>query len=224
MIAFNLVNGFLLGTYLSGSLEPRTSSNPSGLQPALTPLFLLGLALFATGFASNIYSDEILYLLKRSRPPPPPAATPRQRYAIPHGFLYSYPFGGVSHPAYLSEWIEWTGFMLCTFALVPAAFPGKVQGSIFASLWRGRPGRVRAMVKEVPAVLRPLQGWCLQRAFFHAFFGMREGADERAAPALFLWNELAAMLPRAWSGHAWYRRVFGAEFPKERKAVIPGML
>ena len=217
MVGFNLVNGYLLGTHLSAGLEPRTSSNPSGLQPTLTPLFLLGLLLFLTGFASNLYSDEILYRLKRSLPPPPPHATPRQRYAIPHGFLYSAPWGGISHPAYFCEWIEWTGFMLCTLALVPGAFPEKAMEhrGIFASLWRGRSDRFRAMVKEIPAMVRPLQGWYIQRAHLLSCGQEVKLTSEIAAPALFLWNELSAMLPRALSGHAWYHRVF-----RDRKSVV----
>ena len=35
---------------------------------------------------------------------------------------------------------------------------------------------------------------------------------------------IQAMLPRAIKGHQWYKVKFRGEFPKERKAVIPGVL
>ena len=33
-----------------------------------------------------------------------------------------------------------------------------------------------------------------------------------------------AMLPRSLKGHAWYQDKFMKEFPRDRKAVIPGIL
>lgn len=39
-----------------------------------------------------------------------------------------------------------------------------------------------------------------------------------------LTSRYSAMLPRALKGHKWYQEKFGKEFPKERKAIIPGIL
>lgn len=50
-------------------------------------------------------------------------------------------------------------------------------------------------------------------------------------PFLFLLAEFCPMLPRAISGHRWYHDKFGTEgdgkggkYPKERWAVIPGLV
>jgi 3-oxo-5-alpha-steroid 4-dehydrogenase 1 len=42
--------------------------------------------------------------------------------------------------------------------------------------------------------------------------------------AMFVVNEVATMLPRALQGKRWYLKKFGEKAPKERKAVIPGVL
>ncbi|KZT53064.1 hypothetical protein CALCODRAFT_63345 [Calocera cornea HHB12733] len=42
-------------------------------------------------------------------------------------------------------------------------------------------------------------------------------------PWVFLLSELCVMLPRAVSGHGWYKQKFD-DYPRERKAVIPWLL
>lgn len=173
-------------------------------------LFILGVGIWAIGFLSNIYSDEILYALKRNRP----ASTLRDssywaphRYSIPYGWLYSYPFGGISSASYFSEWIEWGGFCLAAFALTPAPFPllALSPPSFFASFVK-RPTIAMNIVRSLPEHLKPFGAWYLQ------------------PPVLFLLNEISAMLPRALSTHNWYKKTFGREYPKARKAIIPGIL
>lgn len=43
-------------------------------------------------------------------------------------------------------------------------------------------------------------------------------------PWLFVAAEIAVMLPRALSGHAWYQQKFDGRYPRERKAIIPYLL
>ncbi|KAL8279127.1 hypothetical protein RQP46_008383 [Phenoliferia psychrophenolica] len=207
-IFFNILNGSLQGFFIGGGIGTAGTSG-WGLNDNAwaAPLFGVGVTLWAGGFVSNIICDEILYTIKRSRPTPPPGATPKERYAIPTGFLYSSPFGGVSHPAYSTEWVEWTGYCLATFALAPSLFPAEVlAGAAPGQFWMTIfPPPKGAMLVRVPKGLWPLQGWALQ------------------PPALFLLNEVSAMLPRAYSGHQWYKRTFGKDWPKERKILIPGV-
>jgi len=196
-----------------------------GVQPGLlsAALFWGGLALFLAGLAGNIASDETLYAIKRSKLRRHTAQTqvrtlvdsetavPKaRRYSIPHGLLYDHPFGGVSQPSYLAEWVEWLGFCLVHAALVPGTFPlgppEQAGRSPLRALLKPRREGVAAMVRRVPAALRPFTQWWAQ------------------PPVLFLINEVAVMLPRAARTQRWYKDTFpGAEFPEGRKAVIPGV-
>ncbi|GAA5935214.1 hypothetical protein JCM3775_007235 [Rhodotorula graminis] len=206
---FNFANGGTLGAWLSAG--GRTAG--LGLKahsPSSRALFALGVGLWAAGFAGNIFHDEHLYALKRAKQRSlakgkakasssssgsgsgssaaqgdnkPPA---HERYSIPTRGLYAL----VSHPSYLCEWVEWSGFALAALQLAPAPFPSSTSAAAAA---RG--------------VLQPLAQWYLQ------------------PPVLFVLQEVAAMLPRARSGHAWYKRTFGAEWERKgaRWAVIPGV-
>lgn len=101
-LCFNLVNAatngyalfFLADTPASWLLDPR---------------FLLGVALFAAGFALNRWSDAILRGLRK------PGET---GYKIPQGG----PYRLVSSPNYLGEMIEWLGWALLTWSLAGLAF------------------------------------------------------------------------------------------------------
>ncbi|GAA5891785.1 hypothetical protein JCM8208_002884 [Rhodotorula glutinis] len=203
---FNLANGGTLGAWLSAG--GRTAG--LGLKShSSSALFALGVGLWAAGFAGNIFHDEHLYALKRAKQrslakgkakassssagkgssasqqgdDKPPA---HERYSIPTRGLYKL----VSHPSYLCEWVEWSGFALAALQLAPAPFPSSTSAAATA---RG--------------VLQPLAQWYLQ------------------PPVLFVLQEVAAMLPRARSGHKWYERTFGSEWERKgaRWAVIPGV-
>ncbi|BGP12277.1 hypothetical protein JCM10213_000027 [Rhodosporidiobolus nylandii] len=196
---FNAANGGTIGLYLGGGLA---GAHPeSGLRPnsASNALFAVGAALWLAGFASNIYHDNVLFRLKaekqaegerqaKKRDSPSSPHDAKSRYAIPQGGLYRF----LSHPSYTSEWVEWSGFTLCTLALAPAPFP---------------PSRSSPSLAALPALLRPLQAWYLQ------------------PPALFVLQEISAMLPRARSGHRWYRKTFGAEWEEKgaKWIVLPGL-
>lgn len=102
-IFFNLVNTFLIATYLAQNPENYPVSWLSSWQ------FISGFILFLTGFAINQYSD---YLLIKLRKPG------EVSYKIPNGFLFRF----VSCPNLFGEILEWTGFALATWCLPGFAF------------------------------------------------------------------------------------------------------
>nr|VWP01607.1 Uncharacterized protein [Ganoderma boninense] len=119
-VSFNIVNGSLMGAYLS------SPSAQSFLGDAFArPTFWFGLGLWAVGFAGNIVHDEILLNIRRhakkqKRKQDAPAGKDdddanngkdkdkQEHYAIPHGLLYRL----ISYPNYFCEWAEWLGFAL----------------------------------------------------------------------------------------------------------------
>jgi len=76
---------------------------------ALTPFFLVGMALFVTGAYMNIHADERLRTLR---------APGETGYRIPRGGAYEL----VSCPNYLGEILEWTGWAIATWSLAGLAF------------------------------------------------------------------------------------------------------
>ena len=108
-VAFNLINGSLMGSYLS---SPYARNFLSARSP--TP-FYVGLVLWAFGFIGNIMHDEILLNIRRkANIKGKSKAEAGEHYAIPQGGLYTL----VSYPNYLCEWIEWLGF-----AIAASPFP-----------------------------------------------------------------------------------------------------
>ena len=110
-VVFNLINGSLMGSYLS-------SSDARNFLSARSPTpFYMGLTLWAFGFIGNIMHDEILLDIRRkANSKGKSKAEAGEHYAIPHGGLYTL----VSYPNYLCEWIEWLGFAI---AASPFPFP-----------------------------------------------------------------------------------------------------
>ena len=126
-VGFNLVNGFLIGAYLSSPTARAYLGAMGGLRSAR---LWAGLALAGVGFVGNVLHDEILFDIRRKAkakgkakaPSPPPKDAPssqKEHYAIPHGLLYSY----ISYPNYLCEWLEWLGFALAASPLPSLASP-----------------------------------------------------------------------------------------------------
>ncbi|PPQ64844.1 hypothetical protein CVT24_008210 [Panaeolus cyanescens] len=95
-IGFNIINGGLMGAYLSSPFTRLYLRNV----PNTT--FYTGLAVWIIGLLGNIYHDEILLNIRRRAQ----AKTEKQHYAIPQGGLYRF----ISYPNYFCEWIEWLGF------------------------------------------------------------------------------------------------------------------
>ncbi|KAL6305194.1 3-oxo-5-alpha-steroid 4-dehydrogenase-domain-containing protein [Sparassis latifolia] len=121
-IVFNVVNGCLMGTYLSSP----------GAQTFLAeafarPLFWLGVGMWAAGLAGNVLHDEVLLDIRRkakakgkARESIGDGKNKQEYYAIPHGYLYSL----ISYPNYFCEWCEWLGF-----ALAAAPLPSFASGT-----------------------------------------------------------------------------------------------
>ncbi|KAM5542971.1 hypothetical protein V8D89_003355 [Ganoderma adspersum] len=112
-VFFNIVNGSLMGAYLSSPSAQTFLSNAFERRS-----FWVGLGLWAVGFAGNIIHDEILLNLRRNAKKVPKAddddanngknKNKQEHYAIPHGLLYRL----ISYPNYFCEWAEWLGFAL----------------------------------------------------------------------------------------------------------------
>jgi 3-oxo-5-alpha-steroid 4-dehydrogenase 1 len=98
---FNTVNGYLNGRYIF-TLSPGYANGWLG-----DPRFLVGVALFITGFIINRRADRILRNLRQGG-----------SYRIPHGGLYRW----VSSPNYLGEIIIWSGWAVATWSLPGLAF------------------------------------------------------------------------------------------------------
>ena len=95
--AFNLVNAYVNARYVSeiGTYATDWLADPR---------FVLGAAMFASGFALNIHSDNILVGLRDSG---------GSGYFVPR----SGAFRLVSCPNYLGELLEWAGWALSTWSL-----------------------------------------------------------------------------------------------------------
>lgn len=223
-IIFNLLNGSLMGSYLSSPFARIW------LVPSFTfarPTFWIGLALWAVGFWGNIAHDEILLDIRRKAKakgkgkaesgsesesddqPKAAALKPKKEtkqpageyYAIPQGLLFSY----VSYPNYFCEWIEWLGF-----ALAAAPFP--IAWTSMSLKYLTSVG-VSNLIRNIPSTLSAL-----------AFNPAYHWAPNLSPPYIFLITEILLMFPRAWNGHRWYRERFGDRYPKERKVVVPFLI
>ena len=115
--AFNIVNGFLMATYLS---SPPALSFLHGAFASTR--FWVGLSLALVGLAGNIAHDEILLNIRRNTKKDQQSKQNGEHYAIPYGLLFSY----ISFPNYLCEWIEWAGF-----ALAASPLPSFASSSAF---------------------------------------------------------------------------------------------
>ncbi|GAA5847811.1 hypothetical protein JCM3766R1_003211 [Sporobolomyces carnicolor] len=198
-VVFNIMNGSTMGIYVAAS-----SSSATGLKSGneYRALFIAGMAMWLVGFCSNIYHDRVLYALKRDKKNRRDLAKdarandrddPKHRYSIPprDKGLYRY----VSHPSYLSEWLEWLGYLVATWALEGTSSPLSSP-------------KTPTAITGGKLALAPLTAWYL------------------VPPALFLWQEIGVMLPRARSGHAWYERTFGRDVWRnqgQRWIVVPGL-
>lgn len=236
-VCFNIINGGLLGAYLSSPYARIYLSGATWHRPS----WWIGLGLWAAGLVGNVVHDEILLDIRRkaktgkkdddgaangsktkkqreggekdrAKGPGKDVETPTKGefYGIPHGLLYEY----ISYPNYLCEWIEWAGF-----AIAAAPFPFVIPApSALPSILFSLP---MILISSVRFLLSPrFVGWIVKEIQTPAnTWGMR-----LTPPWIFVLNEVALMLPRAWNGHKWYREKFGDRYPKQRKAVIPFVL
>ncbi|SPO29415.1 probable steroid 5alpha-reductase [Ustilago trichophora] len=229
-VAFNLINGFVMGSWLGGRTPWSALPQPAVASAALaavgtkagsaassaaaselarklvstgaadalgvgapglisssvwtSPLWYLGLAGWAIGFAGNVIHDEILMDIRRpnrkqasNKPDDDDTKVVKgssaRKYSIPRGGLFEY----ISFPNYLCEWFEWFSFAFAALYSLP----------IFAHL------------STKDAIATALS----------------------TPPFLFPFVLVCLMAPRATNGHAWYKKTFGDKFPRNRKAIIP---
>ena len=114
-ILFNVVNGPLIGAYLS---SPECHVYLTGAYQR--PRFWFGVLIWAAGYIGNIVHDEILLNIRRKKKAEDAKETSGQatnkkgeHYGIPYGLLFKY----ISFPNYFCEWIEWAGFALAASPL-----------------------------------------------------------------------------------------------------------
>ncbi len=112
--SFNLFNGYLNARWVSGMHDYRDWLGD--------PRFLVGAALFLTGWAINLHADEVLRALRKPG---------EEGYAIPRGGLYRW----VSCPNYLGEILEWTGWAIATWSLPGLAFAMFTFANLVPRAW-----------------------------------------------------------------------------------------
>lgn len=102
-VTFNLFNAYINSRYLF------EFSGGYPLRWLMDPRFIIGIALFVTGFVINRWADDKLHHLRK------PGET---GYKIPSGGLYNL----ISSPNYFGEIIEWTGWALATWSIAGLSF------------------------------------------------------------------------------------------------------
>lgn len=110
-IFFNVINGTLMGTYLTSPTAQSFLKNAFS-----RPSFWVGVTLWALGFAGNVLHDEILLRIRRDSKKK--SDDGKEHYAIPYGLLYKY----ISYPNYFCEWVEWLGFSIASAPFPELAF------------------------------------------------------------------------------------------------------
>ncbi len=103
VLLFNIANGYLNGRYLFSFSDGYSN------QWLSDPRFVIGAALFITGFIINRRADNVLRNLSK---------TTSSGYKIPYGGLYRW----ISCPNYFGEIVIWTGWAIATWSLPGLAF------------------------------------------------------------------------------------------------------
>lgn len=131
---FNIFNAYLNGRWLSGHLYP--------MNWLMDARFIIGAALFFTGFAINLWADSVLFGLR----------TPGEGgYRIPRGGLYE----RISCPNYFGEILEWCGFALAAWSPAGALFAFYTVANL-APRARSNHAWYRAKFAEYPPERRAL--------------------------------------------------------------------
>ena len=99
---FNVLNAYINARFISHLGE-------YGAEWLTDPRFVTGIAIFFSGFALNLHSDNILLRLRKDG---------GGSYAIPQGGAFRY----VSCPNYLGEILEWGGWALAMWSTAGLAF------------------------------------------------------------------------------------------------------
>ena len=102
-IIFNTGNAYLNARFLF------TFSKGYPLNWIWSARFIIGAAIFVTGYIINRWADQALKKLRK------PGET---GYKIPNGGLFKY----ISCPNYFGEIIEWLGWAVCTWSIAGLSF------------------------------------------------------------------------------------------------------
>ena len=197
-VFFNILNGFMMGSYLSSPFASLWFQDPQSTQRLQ---YKLGFALWTFGFIGNVVHDEILLNIRRRANVLGKSRSDsnreqqREYYGIPHGLLYQY----ISYPNYFCEWIEWLGF-----ALASGPLPFKPSLSVLISF----PSPARLFQAIEGLIMEPATSF----------------APYLSPPWIFVFSEVIVMFPRAYRGHKWYKQKFGDRYPKNRKIAIPFLI
>ena len=226
-ICFNIVNGSLQGAFLAALAAPPGTFSSFGIawfrgnnSVIANWKFWAGVGIWAVGFVSNIWHDEILLDIRRDKKPSGsekrsaldkengrPIKETKPHYAIPYGGLYAV----ISYPNYFSEWIEWLGFAMAASALT-SQLPSTHLVFPFAA---GRLG----LGKSLSVLDIVTSSDC------HPFLSIGALSNlpfvqNITPPWIFFLSEIFLMCPRAWNGHKWYHNTL-PDYPRQRKAVVP---
>lgn len=146
-VAFQLVNGTLIGSWLAAYGPVTEEAWRAQLSPSPNLQFAVGFTLFYLGLAANFYHDDELREIRRREQQRQERLAKQQgaagkpgtvakHYQIPQAGLFKY----VLYPHYLVEWVEWTGFYIaCGFSCMPALM--FVLNEVSAMLPRAVKGR-----------------------------------------------------------------------------------
>ncbi len=228
-IFFNLINGFVMGSWLGGRTPWSALPQPAVASAALatvgskvgsaassvaaselarklvstgaadtfgigapglissavwkSPLWYLGLASWAVGFAGNVYHDELLMDLRR--PNNKRTTTEKSDDSLKVG-------KGSTERKYSSPMVDCS-----STSRSPTTSANGSNGSDSHS-----PLFTRCQSSRILRSRMPLQ---------------RRSLAHRSCSLLLV----CLMGPRALNGHAWYKKTFGDKFPRSRKAIIP---
>ncbi|GAO17470.1 hypothetical protein UVI_02051910 [Ustilaginoidea virens] len=137
-LGFQVLNGVCIGGWLA-AYGPTTAE--AWDRASSTGQFVLGIAIFYVGLASNFFHDEELREIRRTEQRRQQrakggAVNVEKHYQIPQAGLFRY----VLYAHYLCEWVEWSGFLVAAglgcvpawtfllnevFAMLPRAVKGK---------------------------------------------------------------------------------------------------
>ncbi len=102
-LIFNLINGWINGTYLFSIVAPYPTAWFTDIR------FISGVLLFFFGWFVNVKSDGLLLRQRKKG---------GEEYVIPEGFFFRH----ISCPNYLGEVLEWLGWALLTWSLAGLSF------------------------------------------------------------------------------------------------------
>ncbi len=100
---FNTINAYLQGRWIN------TISGGYETSWLLTPIFIVGIIFFFTGFFIHVHSDHIIRNLRKPG---------EIDFKVPYGGMFRF----VSCPSYLGEITEWTGWAIMTWSLPGLVF------------------------------------------------------------------------------------------------------